>query len=181
MDEAKGDEDQETVSYEMSFEHQTLSTTARLASSGASLFNQGPASAASTTEKSSSAWCRAVATSLRSMALKSPPAHPDPSTLALVVTTDDGTVLRCAPRQVGGILAPRHWRWKLVEECGREHIGPRYIKCAARADVARQLTDWWDARRELERGDLSILITSVGPPLPHATSSEATRVLSTKD
>jgi hypothetical protein len=115
------------------------------------------------------------------MALKSSPAHPDPSTLSLVVTTDDGTVLRCVPREVGGILAPRHWRWKLVEPCGREHIGPRYIKCGARADVARQLTDWWEARCELECGDLCILISSVGPPLPHATSSDATRVPSTKE
>jgi hypothetical protein len=91
------------------------------------------------------------------------------SALTIIVTADDRTILRCTPRQVGGVLVPRQWRWVLVEPSGIEHVGPLYSKANSPDAVRRQLSGWWAAKTELERTHMSVLITGA----PTALTSES--------
>jgi len=85
--------------------------------------------------------------------------RPTQRVLTIFLTTDDGTVLRCTPHEVGGVLAPRQWRWKLIESCGAEHIGPLYTEFTSQADLRRLISGWWDAKRELEQTGITTIIT----------------------
>jgi hypothetical protein len=70
---------------------------------------------------------------------------------AVVVTTTDGTVLRCMPHPTGGILAPAQWRWRLIDRWGNEYVGPAVNDDPALSPLPGRIAAWWDARNELAR------------------------------
>jgi hypothetical protein len=63
------------------------------------------------------------------------------------------------PHEAGGVHAPHQWRWKLIESCGAEHIGPLYTGFTSQADLRRLISGWWDARKELEQTGIITIIT----------------------
>jgi hypothetical protein len=67
------------------------------------------------------------------------------------ITLFDGAVVRCTPVEVGSALAPKQWRWRLVDSSGQEYIGPMYIEGTSKSEMTTRLTSWWEAKAELER------------------------------
>jgi len=70
---------------------------------------------------------------------------------AVVVTANDGTVLRCMPHPTDGILAPTQWRWRLVDRSGNEYVGPAVNDDPALSPLPGRIAAWWDAWKELAR------------------------------
>ena len=66
-------------------------------------------------------------------------------------TLSDGGVVRCTPVEVGSALAPKQWRWRLVDSSGQEYVGPMYIEGTSKSETIIRLMSWWDAKAELER------------------------------
>ena len=66
-------------------------------------------------------------------------------------TLSDGGVVRCTPVEVGSALAPKQWRWRLVDSSGQEYVGPMYIEGISKSEMIIRLMSWWDAKAELER------------------------------
>jgi len=67
------------------------------------------------------------------------------------VTLSNGEIVRCAPVEVGSALAPKQWRWRLVDSSGREYVGPMYIEGTSKSEMTIRLISWWEAKIELER------------------------------
>src|SRR4051812_20087227 len=60
----------------------------------------------------------------------------------IVVTMDDGMVLRCTPCEIGGRRVPMHVRWKLTDANGVEHVGPPYVRGVTPEEVGRLIAGW---------------------------------------
>ena len=67
------------------------------------------------------------------------------------ISLSDGGVVRCMPVEVGSALAPKQWRWRLIDSSGQEYIGPMYIEGTSKSEMIIRLTSWWEAKAELER------------------------------
>jgi hypothetical protein len=69
---------------------------------------------------------------------------------AVVITTEDGSVLQCIPHLTDErLLAPSQWRWLLIEESGVAHVGPAINDDPLLGTLAERISAWWEARKEL--------------------------------
>jgi hypothetical protein len=67
------------------------------------------------------------------------------------IALSDGGVVLCTPVEVGSAIAPKQWRWRLVDSSGREYVGPMYIEGTSKSEMIIRLISWWEAKTELER------------------------------
>jgi hypothetical protein len=60
------------------------------------------------------------------------------------VTTDDGTVFRCALSSLGRESEPR---WVLIDANGQQYIGPLAEQDKSPAAVRQLVNDWWEQKK----------------------------------
>jgi hypothetical protein len=62
---------------------------------------------------------------------------------AVIVTTDDGTQLRCAIAAVGRETEPR---WAVIDSKANQYVGPVVDADRSSDAVKRLITEWWATR-----------------------------------
>ena len=60
----------------------------------------------------------------------------------VVITTDDGVVLRCSISAIGREVEPR---WVVMDAAGRQFMGPPVETDKSPEAVARVVNEWWRA------------------------------------
>ncbi len=58
----------------------------------------------------------------------------------IVVTLDDGSVVRCSVASIGREATPR---WMLMAADGTQYIGPEATTDKSRETVQRVISEWW--------------------------------------
>jgi hypothetical protein len=53
------------------------------------------------------------------------------------------------PHATSGVLAPRQWRWLLIDPSGTQYVGPAINDDPALGTLATRISSWWEARKEL--------------------------------
>lgn len=69
----------------------------------------------------------------------------DPNRDIIIVTTSDGTRLRCSIATVGRGTEPR---WMLLDTKGEQFVGPLATSDRSEAGVQRLVDEWWTQHRE---------------------------------
>jgi hypothetical protein len=67
----------------------------------------------------------------------------DPDADAVIVTTDDGTQLRCSIAAVGRETEPR---WAVFDSRANQYVGPVVAPDRSPDTVKRLITEWWATR-----------------------------------
>jgi hypothetical protein len=67
----------------------------------------------------------------------------DKSLKPIVVTLDDGSIVRCSLTSIGREQQPR---WILMDNAGVQYIGPEATTDKSPEGVQRLVSDWWATR-----------------------------------
>ena len=63
----------------------------------------------------------------------------------IVVTLDDGSVVRCSVASIGREQQPR---WMLMTDDGVQYVGPTATSDKSPDGVKRLISEWWTTKRE---------------------------------
>lgn len=75
----------------------------------------------------------------------------------VIVTTDDGALFSCTPYVMGGAIAPKQVRWKLIDARGLEYIGPPYDWASSSPAAVQQLVStWWEEKKALGQAGVNV-------------------------
>jgi hypothetical protein len=68
----------------------------------------------------------------------------EPSFKPIVVTLDDGTVVRCSIASIGRESTPR---WMLIDRDGIQYVGPEATADKSPEGVQRLVSEWWTTKK----------------------------------
>lgn len=67
--------------------------------------------------------------------------------LARLITTDDGTILRCVPKETTGLHHPKRTFWSVTAANGVTYFGPPYAKAHSVDEVREMVNEWWAIKK----------------------------------